>query len=88
MTRDEIIRRGESASRLLTDATALAAWDAIKEQCLESIYNSGPHQDSLRDDAYRLSRCIKLVRVQLETWRDEAAMEIHNGDPKKIVNLA
>lgn len=82
MTREDIIRRGESAKRLLGDDTAVAAWVAVQEKCAEAWADSAPHQQEIRDDAYRLSRCIKLVKLQLETWAGEAAAEVHNGDRK------
>ena len=86
MTRDEIIRRGESAGYLLANPSALAACEAIQAECAEAWANSGPHQQELRDDAYRLSRSIKLVRLKLETWAAEAATEIHNSERDRKVS--
>lgn len=74
--RDKIIRRGESASHLLNNPTALAALDEIGESCKEAWAGSKPNDNILRDDAYQMMRCIQLLRTQLEIWRDDATAEI------------
>ena len=76
MTREETIRRGESASHLLNNPTALAALDAIEEACKSSWATSKPDNTVMRDDAYQMIRCIKILRNQLEIWRDDATAEI------------
>lgn len=76
MTRDEIVRRGESASHLLNNPTALAALDEFEKECAAAWVASNPQDVALRDDAYQMVRCIKLLRLKLQVWRDDATAEI------------
>lgn len=76
MTRDETIRLGESAKRLLSDETAMAAIEAIEERCKEAWANSSLEQITLRDDAFTMLRFSRLLIAQLEIWRDDATAEI------------
>ncbi len=75
-TREEVIRRGESSSHLLNNPTSLAALDEIENSCKEAWANSKPEDEVLRTDAYNMLRSIKLLRLQLEIWRDNATAEI------------
>lgn len=76
MSREDVIRRGESAQHLLNNPTALAALDAIEESCKNAWAASAPENTVMRDDAYQMMRCIRLLRTQLTIWRDDATAEI------------
>jgi hypothetical protein len=75
MTREDAIRRGEAARRLLEDATAQAALAEIAAECTASWADSSPADVAAREDAYRLHRCVALLRQKLEAWAAGAALE-------------
>jgi hypothetical protein len=79
MTREELIRRGEAARRLLNEPLALAALDEIAAECSVAWAASNPTDTTAREDAYRLQRCVALVRQKLETWTANAAVERENA---------
>lgn len=79
MTKDEIIRRGTAAARLLGDETLTAALAEIEHDCIQSWTASNPSDVAGREDAYRLTRCVGLIRQKLETWRGAGQVESNNA---------
>jgi hypothetical protein len=79
MTRDEIIRRGDAAARVLGDDIAMAALAEIASECTSAWASSNPADAGAREDAYRMQRCAMLIRQKLEAWRGAAQIEKGNA---------
>ena len=69
MSREEIIGRGMAAARLLGDATLMKALTEIEAECMAAWTGSNPADITTREDAYRMTRCVGLLRQKLEAWR-------------------
>ncbi len=79
MTREDLIRRGEAALRLLDDEIAMAALAEIGAECAGLWAASNPADVTAREDAYRLQRCVILLREKLESWAATAKIEKGNA---------
>ena len=79
MTRDQILRRGDAAARVLDDDIAMAALAEIAAECTLAWANSNPADNAAREDAYRMQRCVMLLRQKLEAWRGAAQIEKGNA---------
>jgi len=79
MTRDDIIRRGMAAARLLGDEALVQALAEIEAECAVGWANSNPADVAAREDAYRMNRCVALLRQKLESWRGAAQIEKNNA---------
>ena len=78
MSREETIRRGMSAARLLGDETLMKVLAEIEAECMSAWTGSNPQDVAAREDAYRLTRCVGLLRQKLEAWRGAAHVERDN----------
>lgn len=83
MTRDERIRRGESAQQLLNNPIALAALDDVQADCFKAWADSNPSDLEAREFAYKLYLSVKLLRGKLGSWAGDARVEIINSDARK-----
>lgn len=83
MTREDLIRRGEAAARLLDDPLAMRALDEIAAECASAWANSNPADVSTREDAYRMHRCIGLLRQRFAAWAASAAVEKGNAETRQ-----
>jgi hypothetical protein len=79
VSRDEIVRRGTAAARLLNDSMVREALAEIEAECAAAWINSNPADSALREDAYRMTRCVALLRQKLESWRGAAQIESSNA---------
>jgi len=79
MSGDDIMRRGLAASRLLGDETLVRALMEIEAECAAAWAGSNPADVTMREDAYRMTRCVGLVRQKLESWRGAAEVEKNNA---------
>jgi hypothetical protein len=79
VTSDDIIRRGMAAARLLGDETLVQALAEIEAECANTWANSNPADVTAREDAYRMNRCVALLRHKLESWRGAAQIEKNNA---------
>jgi hypothetical protein len=80
MTREEILRRGAAAARLLGDETLMKALAEIEAECMAAWTGSNPTDVATREDAYRMTRCVGLLRQKLEAWRGTARIERDNAE--------
>ena len=78
MSREEIIRRGIAAARLLGDETLMKVLAEIEAECMSAWTGSNPQDVAAREDAYRMTRAVGLLRLKLETWRGAAHIERDN----------
>jgi len=74
-----VIRRGIAAARLLGDETLMATLAEIEAECTAAWTGSNPADAAAREDAYRMIRCVALLRQKLETWRGAAQIEKNNA---------
>jgi len=79
MSPDDVIRRGAAAARLLADETLMQCLAEIEGECTVAWVNSSPNDAAGREDAYRMIRCVALLRQRLETWRGAAHIEKTNA---------
>jgi hypothetical protein len=78
MSRDAVIRRGMAAARLLGDDTLMTVLAEIEAECMAAWTGSNPADVATREDAYRMTRCVGLLRQKLEAWRGAAQVERDN----------
>lgn len=78
MTKEQIILRGQAANRLLGDELFNAAVREIESECLERWKSSRPDDVAGREDAFRMQRCIGLLKDKLASWRDASQFEKTN----------
>lgn len=78
MSIEDTIIRGQQAAQLLGNETLQAVLAEIEAECLKSWAGSNPADVAVREDAYRMNRCIALVRQKLETWRGAGQYEKSN----------
>ncbi len=83
MNRHEVIRRGESAQHLLGNPVAVSALDEVQQDCFEAWANSSPNDHESREFAYKLFLAVKLLRGKLNSWSDDAKVEISNAEARK-----
>jgi hypothetical protein len=81
VTKEEVIRRGESAERLLGDETAMLALAEIEKDAIASWLGSNPADVNARESAYRMAQCVKLLKLRLESWRGDALVERRMNSP-------
>ena len=78
LSTEDVIRRGLAAARLLTDDTLTAVLAQIEAECAAAWAGSNPADVATREDAYRMTRCVVLLRQKLEAWRGAAHVEQNN----------
>ena len=79
MNREDTIRRGMAAARLLSDETVQQALAEIEAECTSAWIGSNPADNALREDVYRMTRSVALLRQKLESWRGAAQIESNNA---------
>ena len=82
MSRHDRLMRGESAQHLLANPTALAALDAIEHDCYAAWAASEPQDKDGRELAYSIYVAVKLLRGKLNSWSDDAKIEVSNSEAR------
>lgn len=78
MNKDETIRRGQAANQLLGNETLVTVLAEIEAECMAAWAESNPADLAGREDAYRMTRCVGLLRQKLTAWRDAGHLEKDN----------
>ena len=65
----ELIRRGEAATRLLSDPVLAAAFAEIREDSYRLWLDSKPSEHERREELYRVVQALELVRGKLRAYR-------------------
>jgi hypothetical protein len=80
VNRHEIILLGEAAERALQDQGIMAALAAIEDEQVRVWKDSSPLRPDEREDAYRLTRCVGMIRTRLEAFVANAKVEKANAE--------
>ena len=83
LTREQRIRRGESAQQLLDNPLAMAALDEMQANCFERWAETSHDDVEGREFNYKLFLAVRLLRGKLATWSGDAIVEINNADARK-----
>ncbi len=86
LTREQIHRRNESAKRLLSDETVMAALAAIEVDIINEWARSNPTNVEGRENSYRLLQMIERLQNKLETWAADASVTEHRNDMNRKAN--
>lgn len=79
MNKLDTIRRGESAQHLLSNPIAMAALDDVQNDCFLAWGATQPDEAHAREFAYQLFLAVKLLRGKLQSWGDDARVEMSNA---------
>ena len=85
VSKDDLIRRGNAADRLMKDEAFQAAMDAAKEELLTEWLKTTPEQGPRREEISRAVRALECVASQLERAISSGAMETREQRQFKVV---
>jgi len=73
---EDVIRRGDQASRLLQDPVLAAAFAEIRQDAYRLWLDSKPSEHDRREELYRIVQALELVRSKLRTYRGAAQVRL------------
>jgi hypothetical protein len=72
----DVIRRGESATRLLADPTLAGAFADVRAEAYRLWLESGPLDIAKREEMYRVIHALEMVRAQLVQYRSDMIVKV------------
>jgi hypothetical protein len=72
---EDLIRRGDQASRLLRDEVLAGAFAEIRQDAYRMWLDSKPSDTLRREELYRIVQALELVRGKLRAYRGAGLMK-------------
>lgn len=76
----DVIRRGEAAHRLLNDPTLAEAFAELRADSYRQWIDSKPADAPAREELYRITQALELVRGKLIAYRGAAQVRVAERD--------
>jgi hypothetical protein len=73
---EDVIARGEAATRLLQDPVLAGAFAEIRRDAYRMWIDSKPSEQVRREELYRITQALELVRGKLRAYRGAASVRI------------
>jgi hypothetical protein len=81
---EDVIRRGDQASRLLQDPVLAAAFAEIRQDAYRMWLDSKPSEDVRREELYRIVQALELVRGKLRAYRGAGLMKVAEREQEAV----
>lgn len=79
MTKDEVIRIGDAARRMLNDEAVDLALKTIVDDAKDRWATSRPNDTEGRESTFRMISAVDAVKAQLKRMADDALVEASNA---------
>jgi hypothetical protein len=84
-TKEDQIRRGQNAARLMKDETFQAAMEAVQEDLFSGLLVTTPEQAAKREEIYHSLRALESVAAKLEAAVNNGAVEAREKRHLQVV---
>jgi len=85
---DDVIRRGDQASRLLQDPVLAGAFAEIRQDAYRMWLDSQPSENVRREELYRIIQALELVRGKLRAYRGAARLKVAEREQEEAREAA